>query len=110
MQQRSNLNLSPVIYVINNPIIFSAISCGSVPSVQYASFYVPDSLYNSTIAFTCLTGYHIHGSTVKTHSICQENGTWSPVEQCKRKFTLIWTPFQLNITTNNKTEHIPKFS
>ncbi|KAM3865308.1 uncharacterized protein ACN63O_011008 [Diretmus argenteus] len=55
--------------------------CPNPDDLSNGETYYEDTVYRSTINYTCLEGYTMHGAS---SAVCQANGTWSePTPECK---------------------------
>uniref|UniRef100_A0A8B9HTR2 Sushi, von Willebrand factor type A, EGF and pentraxin domain-containing protein 1 n=1 Tax=Astyanax mexicanus TaxID=7994 RepID=A0A8B9HTR2_ASTMX len=76
IQCESNLKWS------SEPPICQPVTCGEPPAVDHAEFTLNNTVYLSTLAYTCVEGYRLQGSGELQ---CESTGEWtSPVPVCTR--------------------------
>ena len=66
------------------PLFFAAVDCGDPGAPDNGARALnPNSLFRSTVTYTCNTGYDLIGSA---SAVCQPGGVWSqPPAVCQRK-------------------------
>ena len=71
--------------------LFSAVSCGSPPSVMNAVFDPNANIsYGSSVDYTCIPGYVFTRDDTSNRIQCDESGQWMPqISDCKRRYLSI---------------------
>ncbi len=77
---------------------FADIDCGIPPNLSNARMEYSDTLYNSTVTYSCDTGYHVTGVSVfgdefnftQFEALCTDDSQWniSHPEGCQSKDTV----------------------